>query len=1012
MGYTEVLTTVIKFKKSCLPPQWNGLFTLLFKGLSERVAGSDGASKAFMTLLYGLYYGINMDYGSILWTQLVQSLTSSSRYSEISCGRFWTLVTQWAMEKFHIPVMADSLKSSIATFHRTKIIVSDPTKFLFISLIPETMYHCVSGESKLIREYKKLPPTGPRQLTPEMQRSLDAADKPAKRGKKGDQRKNEKEGPSSKAAMPKKRKSEQAAPFAYKKRKIKKKAPKPKAPSSSDSEYVPFDQQPERESSNSEHSQDESSLRGDSPPPSPADQVNRNSPPSSPTRSVPITIAPCPPPIFSTTVTSKPIPTPLFIKITTTTTTPTEPQVRVNVSDTGAPTSGTETPITSKPLSPPHSNESDTVIGGEDADFDSFYFSPYRVQSDDDDDAPVTKRHLKDLNEKLDKLIASASSSSTTEYIEAAVKALFSTLVKEHQDSIEKATKAVDASTTSCQKAAENVDKIIYDAQVFLDSLQAAAQKNANMVNATIKDLTTTLQEEHKHFESIRKGIQADNAEFVSSVKARLDQLQTGLAVESKVMDELDRRTAQLKTQTLKLTLATKEIDDLKSERAVIKSCVGDVHSLFSNLLEAHDSVLTLTVPRHLAEKLRPALEILSRIEGVPGTVVPPKQGGEASQGQPPQPPTSKPIQISSQLKVTTEPKGNEASGSSVKDKNKKIVSDSDEEETEEDALKRKQRDREIDENLRIAREEEERERKRKESHDALESRETLFPSWTLEKLLKEAIESPSTHWLEPVISFDRENSRDSQFDMLITRKAFVFHCFEPIAIVPCPDPKVDQELIDYYLAFSQPQYLTWSAQKITTVKVLKPTSAGNFIIVKLVTRGSDNSVHMISLVDLPNLNPHDWILLNNILLTDQQQYEPIIDHIKRMLVSYIHEVAKMDQEIASALRKKPTIRPIGKASDVNKMQMGRIDPKYHTVMFTRAEGQKCFFALDDKHLFSTSCLEHILDIIHRCKQNSDADKKKFSDMLRWYIDFRQTLLAIIPKLFKTVKKSTLTQPK
>ena len=66
MGYTEILTTVTKFKKSCLPPQWNGFFTLLFKGLSERSVGSDGASKFCMTILYGLYNGINLDYGSAL----------------------------------------------------------------------------------------------------------------------------------------------------------------------------------------------------------------------------------------------------------------------------------------------------------------------------------------------------------------------------------------------------------------------------------------------------------------------------------------------------------------------------------------------------------------------------------------------------------------------------------------------------------------------------------------------------------------------------------------------------------------------------------------------------------------------------------------------------------------------------------------------------------------------------------------------------------------------------------
>ena len=148
------------------------------------------------------------------------------------------------------------------------------------------------------------------------------------------------------------------------------------------------------------------------------------------------------------------------------------------------------------------------------------------------------------------------------------------------------------------------------------------------------------------------------------------------------------------------------------------------------------------------------------------------------------------------------------------------------EEETIVDALKRKAREREIDLNAKIMKETEERERRLKEAQDLLESKKTLFPFWTLEKLLKEAIDSPSTHWLEPVVSLDCENTKDSQFDMPITRKAFVFHCFLPIAEVPHPDPKVDRELIDYYLEFAQPQYITWSAQKIITVWVLKPQAA------------------------------------------------------------------------------------------------------------------------------------------------------------------------------------------
>ncbi|KAL7600728.1 hypothetical protein Lser_V15G23040 [Lactuca serriola] len=183
-------------------------------------------------------------------------------------------------------------------------------------------------------------------------------------------------------------------------------------------------------------------------------------------------------------------------------------------------------------------------------------------------------------------------------------------------------------------------------------------------------------------------------------------------------------------------------------------------------------------------------------------------------------------------------------------------------------------------------------ERKMKEAHDLLESRKTLFPLWTLEKVLKEAIETPSILWLEPVISLDRINSVDSQFDMPLTRKAFTFHAFDNVADVPHPHPKVDRELVEFYLMSAQPQYQTWSAQKIINVRVLKPFREGNFMNVRFkVLRGSAKTEHAISLADLPNLNPHDWIILHNILLTNEAEYGPIIDHFKRMLVCYIMEV-------------------------------------------------------------------------------------------------------------------------
>ena len=141
-----------------------------------------------------------------------------------------------------------------------------------------------------------------------------------------------------------------------------------------------------------------------------------------------------------------------------------------------------------------------------------------------------------------------------------------------------------------------------------------------------------------------------------------------------------------------------------------------------------------------------------------------PKQGGEKESGS--QPPHS-----SKETHTTEPPPTGQASGSGVKDKGKNIAEDEeeDDQETIADLLKRKSRRNAEDDNVRVAREAEEAERKQKEAHDLLESRKTLFPAWTLERMIKEAIDTPSILWLEPVISFDCNNSVDSQFDMPLT---------------------------------------------------------------------------------------------------------------------------------------------------------------------------------------------------------------------------------------------------
>ncbi|KAL7611656.1 hypothetical protein Lser_V15G06890 [Lactuca serriola] len=1016
MRYTEVLTSVAKFKKSCLPPQWNGMFTVLFKGLSERSSGSDGVSRLFLSIMYAVYNGVNLDFGLVLWQQLIQSLSSSSRHSEVSLARFWILITKWAMDKFDIPTPAGASMSSIGTFHTKKIIVSDASKFSFIGSIPETMYGVVPSDSRLIRTIKEFRATGPRELTPEMLKSIHDADKPVNRDKKADKGKQATKAPT--GPSPKKRKQPKAAQSPQPKRR--KTQPKRKLviPSSSS--------ESENESSGSDGSQGgETPQRGNTPPRSPTPEMELH---NSPVPSPPPTIATSIPTIIPNTTippTSFPIPPPIFTTATETppetetppiteppqtetqhTTEPTHTQTppETNPTPTQPEPTKTTTPLASPPPPSPEnaSDGENPYLGGENMNFDSVYYSPFQVQSDEEDDAPVTKKHLKELNEKLDLLLASSSNQQSS-LSEAALQKIVDAFSRAQHDSVASATAAIDASTKACEAATEKVDKLFSDASILLKSLQESADATKTTLEPIVQQLAKFVSTELTSFATLLQSLSDDNSALRASIDERLAKLQEDLAAENSLMDVLASKTTALKIKSMQLSNSQQQLEALRSEREVIKTCVSDVHAALLNILEAHDPILNHSVRQTLAEKLSPAMDLLSKIEGLPSFVSILKQGGEEKKTG------SKPSPSSKATHTTEPPPTGQASGSGVKDKGKNIAEEEDEDEDDEtiaDMLKRKN-SRNVDDDVnRVAREAEEAERKQKEAHDLLESRKTLFPAWTRERMIKEAIDTPSILWLEPVISFDCNNTVDSQFDMPLTRKAFIFHAFSNIFEVPHPDAELDRELIDFYLKAARPQYLTWSAQKIVNVRVLKPYAEGRFTNVRFkVIRGSAKTAHHISLADLPNLNPHDWIVLHNILLTNEAKYGPIIDHIKRMLVCYIMEVALMDQEVATVFKKKPKIAPVGSASDLNQMQMGKIDPRRNSVMFTRAEGQKCLFALADKHLYTTACLEHVLSIIKRCKENSADDVKYFNDMIQWYIRFRQTILSLTKCLFNTVKK-------
>lgn len=152
---------------------WNGLFALLFKSLSERVSGPDSASELFYTLIYMLYHDINLDSGSVISAQFVQSTISSTRHAKIPCAHFWSIVVNQALIHYKVPQMKDSLIAEISILQTTTFVKSDPRNFEFVGSIPEVLLKRVPLENAIIKDYRKFPSSSGRAIHVELKKIID-----------------------------------------------------------------------------------------------------------------------------------------------------------------------------------------------------------------------------------------------------------------------------------------------------------------------------------------------------------------------------------------------------------------------------------------------------------------------------------------------------------------------------------------------------------------------------------------------------------------------------------------------------------------------------------------------------------------------------------------------------------------------------------------------------------------------------------------------------------------------
>lgn len=209
-------------------------------------------------------------------------------------------------------------------------------------------------------------------------------------------------------------------------------------------------------------------------------------------------------------------------------------------------------------------------------------------------------------------------------------------------------------------------------------------------------------------------------------------------------MDSLAEQIQHVIVLLVKMKNASLNIANLEEEKSLVKGCISEINRYLLRLVDTHDCSFTLSIRQNLSEKLQLVFTMLNQLQGVLGSRVSMKHGGDKE----------------GQKKNETDRKDNEASKSG-KDKGKGISeegNDGNPKFSESERITREERDKELDDlnalrwNFNVE------EAEAKNMKLVLETHKSLFPVWSYEHLQKEAIDDLNIYWLGPTISCNVNN--------------------------------------------------------------------------------------------------------------------------------------------------------------------------------------------------------------------------------------------------------------
>lgn len=88
IGHQHTLVNISSFKKSSLPYIWSFLFGIVLRCLTGRSSGIDKAKLKVYSVMARMYYGLNVDYASLLWEELGTYISHSKLVNRVSSAKF------------------------------------------------------------------------------------------------------------------------------------------------------------------------------------------------------------------------------------------------------------------------------------------------------------------------------------------------------------------------------------------------------------------------------------------------------------------------------------------------------------------------------------------------------------------------------------------------------------------------------------------------------------------------------------------------------------------------------------------------------------------------------------------------------------------------------------------------------------------------------------------------------------------------------------------------------------